>query len=505
MDLPIVLDRSSNIPLKRQLYDEIRRLILCGQWAPNYKIPSSRALAEKLAISRPVITWAFEQLFNEGYISTFAGSGTFVSRELPEELLHAGKNNIQTAQDNTAVTLPLSRMGDYLDARGKLEDQLGKNVSAPTSRFEIDFRESPPSLERFPMREWKSLLVKHWEADREIMNFHQDPIGYYPLRQAISEYLFKTRAISRSADQIIVVGGAQQALNLIARVHIEPGDHVALDDPSYSGVHYIFQSYGAQVWPIPVDQSGLNIDTLEGFDAIKFKLVYSMPTNQVPLGSTLSLPRRLKLLQWAKKTGTTIVEDYYDGDYRYEGKPIPALAAMDDAGQVLYVGTFSKVLFPSLRLGYLVVPKRLIDVYTWAKKLDDNYSPVLEQLVLADFITGGQFDKYLRMMCKIYKRKRQRLTKALQDYFGELAQFYGDSGGLSLAVRFKTKLTDEVIIKKLAQLGVAIDTTSRNYLAKTHTQGEFVLGYGNLEEDLIEEGVRRMSQVIIRDTKIGQL
>jgi GntR family transcriptional regulator/MocR family aminotransferase len=222
-----------------------------------------------------------------------------------------------------------------------------------------------------------------------------------------------------------------------------------------------------------------------------------MPTHQIPLGATLSLPRRLKLIDWAQTTGTMIVEDYYDGDYRYEGRPIPALAALDKAGWVLYVGTFSKILFPSLRIGYVVVPERLIEIYAWAKKLDDNYSPMLEQAVLADFMNSGSLDKYMRQMCKTYKNKRLRLIQALEANFGESIQILGESAGLSLAVRFQTKLEDAVIITELANLGVGIAPTSKNYMAENYTKGEFFMGFGNIDEHLIEEGVKRMARVII--------
>lgn len=502
MDLPIVLNRDAKTPLKRQLYDEIRRLILCGHWAPGYKLPSTRILAEKLDISRPTINWAFSELLNEGYIQTFTGSGTIVSRDLPDELLHAGKDGFSKTQALPGAILSLSDCGEYLRSQGKLVGQLGTPLGIQpgyeSNKFEIDFRETPPSLTHFPFGQWQKLLIKNWGKAQSIMNFTQSAKGYYPLRQAISEYIFKARTIRCTADQIIIVGGTQQALNLIARVHLNERDAVAIEDPGYNGAKYIFQSYGAQMWPIPVDEAGLDISTLEALDTIKFKLLYLTPTHQVPLGPMLSLARRLKVIHWAQQKGTVIVEDDYDGEYRYAGNPIPALAALDDTRQsVIYARTFSKALFPSLRIGFMVVPERLIDIYTWAKKLDDSYSPILEQMVLADFISSGNFEKYIRRMRKVYGHKRHLLEQALKDQFGDLVNILGESAGISLAVRFKTDLEDETIIEQLAKAGVGIRTTSRDYLADTYTKGEFFMGYGNVDEKLITEAVQRMARVII--------
>ena len=502
MDLPIVLDRNSNNPLKRQLYDEIRRLILCGQWVPGYKLPSSRILAQGLGISRPIINWAFGELLNEGYIQTFAGSGTFVSRDLPDELLHARKDNYMPESNQSTTALPLAASGEYLHSLGKLDDQLGAPLGNQpdykSKKYEIDFRETPPSLAHFPVNQWQKLLNKHWRTVQSIMNFTQNPKGYYPLREAIAEYVFKARAIRCQTEQVIVVGGTQQALNLIAKVHLNSGDPVAVEDPGYNGAKYIFQSYSAQVWPIPVDESGLDTDALEALETIRFKLLYLTPSHQVPLGSMLSLPRRLKIIHWAQKTGAIIVEDDYDGEYRYSGRPIPALAALDESGQsAIYVRTFSKALFPSLRIGYLVVPERLIDIYTWAKKLDDNYSPILEQAVLADFISSGNFEKHIRRMHKVYGHKRQLLEQSLKKHFGESATVLGESAGISLSVRFKTELEDKTIIEKLAAVGVGIRTNRRDYLADGYTKSEFFMGYGNVDENMIEEAVRRMAQVIL--------
>jgi GntR family transcriptional regulator/MocR family aminotransferase len=333
------------------------------------------------------------------------------------------------------------------------------------------------------------------------MNHENNPKGFYPLRQAIAEYVFRARAIRCSADQVIIVAGAQQGINLIARVHINSGDPVALEDPGYNGARYVFQSYAAQVWPIPVDNAGLNTDTLEALDTVNFKLLYLTPSHQLPIGSTLSLARRLKVIHWAQQKGTVIIEDDYDGEFRYSSQPIPALAALDTGGQsVVYVRTFSKALFTSLRIGYLVVPESLVDVYTWAKKLDDSYSPLLEQAALTEFIQNGSFEKYIRRMHKVYGSKRRLLEKALKNHFGDLVTILGESAGIFLTVRFNTDLDDETILQKLAALGVGIRTTARDYLSSTYTKSEFLMGYGDIDEKKIEEAVARMARAILGKT-----
>ncbi len=489
MDPPIILNKESPVPLKRQLYEEIRRLILTGVWPPGYKFPSSRILAEKLAISRPTINWACAQLLNEGYLQTFVGSGTFVNRELPEEFLQATKGNTKIDAAQSESMPPLSAWGNFLlswpgSQRGRGE-------------FEIDFREPPPSVKQFPISQWRKLLVKHYANDLSTLNYAQDSRGYYPLREAISQYLFRARAIHCQPEQIIIVTGAQQALSLIARVHLDPGDAIALEDPAYEGARHIFQSTGAHLWPIPVDQEGIETSTLEALETVKFKLLYLTPSHQVPLGPTLSLARRLKVLNWAQHTGTVIIEDDYDGEYRYAGRPIPALSALDSGNSVIYIGTFSKALFPSLRIGYLVVPERLLDIYSGAKKLSDNYSPLLEQSVLAEFINSGSLEKYIRRMRKHYELRREILVKALQDQFGESVNILGDSAGVFLSVRFKTDLDDSTIISQAAAVGVGIRTTSRDYLADAYTKSEFFFGFGDLDENKIEEGVKRLAKIIM--------
>jgi GntR family transcriptional regulator/MocR family aminotransferase len=488
--LPIVLDRECCVPLRYQLYEQLRRLIVAGEWKPGYKLPSTRELSETLSISRPTINWAYLQLTEEGYLESFAGSGTFVSRELPEELLYARETDAQVKRIQPEAKLALSSRGAYLLSQGRA------GWSCADAEHPIIFANCQPSLSDFPLAQWRKLQEKHYGQSTTLLGYPTSPKGYYPLREAIAHYLFRARAIQCSPEQVIVVSGAQQALDLAAKVHIDAGDSVAFEDPGYQGARRLFQSYGAQLWPIPVDESGLQFETLAALDTIDFKLLFLNPSHQTPLGSTLSLERRLKITQWAQQTGTMIVEDDFDGEYRYCGRPIPALYALDKGRSVLYVGTFSKALFPALRIGYIVVPERLIEVYAWAKQLSDNFSPLPEQCVLADFINNGDLEKHIRRMRKIYEHRRQVLVDELQEQFGDSVSILGECAGLFLAVRFKTDLDDRLIIEEAATLGVGLRSTREDYLAGGYINGEFILNFGHLDEQLIKEGVKRIANVI---------
>jgi GntR family transcriptional regulator/MocR family aminotransferase len=494
MNFPISLNRQSRVPLKRQLYEEMKRLILSGHWEPGDKLPSTRAISDWLSVSRPTTNWACAQLLNEGYIESFAGSGNFVARDLPDELLQP--NAKSPGADQPEVTASLSECGNYLLSQARSE------LHPP--QVEIDFREGPPCVTELPIKQWQSLLRKYYGADPSLLNYAPDSKGYYPLRQALARYVFRARSIRCSADQIILVNGTQQALNLVARVHCDPGDPVALEDPGYHAARQVFQSFGATLWPIPVDETGLDTSILDALETIRFKALYLTPSHQFPLGSVLPLARRLKVIEWARKTGAVIVEDDYDGEFRYSGPPIPALAALDHGSSVIYIGTFSKCLFPSLRIGYLIVPEELIDVYAWAKKLTDTYSSTLDQCVLTAFIDDGSLEKYIRRMRKVYGQKRSHLVQALQDHFGDSVSILGEDAGLFVPVRFKTELDDQTIIDQAASLGVGLRCTRGQYLADTYTKGEFILSFGNVDEKLIEEGVRRLAKLILSGSHISQ-
>lgn len=481
MDFAIALDSNSATPLYHQLYTELRQAILTGRLQPNQQIPSTRWLAKSLGISRSTVTQSYDQLFSEGYLETKTGSGTFVSEKLPDDLLTT--QPLKSEDQNSALKIELSTYGNQVQSA-----QLGfEQLDLP-----INFSYGSPALDRFPLKIWRKLLSRHCESNLDLLNYSLEPRGHLPLREAIANYLACSRAVKCTPEQIIITSGSQQAIDLVTRLFINPGDTVALEEPGYLGAKNIFQSQGAKLMPIKVDESGLIIEQLT--DISKVKLVYVTPSHQFPTGAVLSLPRRLALLKWAKETGAIIIEDDYDSEYRYSSRPIPALQGLDSNQSVVYIGTFSKVLFPSLRIGYLVVPKYLQSIFTHAKWLCDRQSPLIEQQVLTDFINEGHLASHIRKMRNLYNHRRQALVAALKQYLGKKVTILGENAGIHLMITIETNLSDQEIVDRAAQVGVGL-TSSRKYYLQAKKQGEFLLGYSELDELKIKEGIFRLADL----------
>lgn len=487
MDLAIALDSDSPHPLHRQLYDELRRGILSGRLRPQQRLPSTRFLAQSFGISRTTVTQAYEQLLSEGYLDTVVGAGTFVCAQLPEDLLFFQAIAPSQPQPEPEI-VPLSTYGERL---AQLETTL-----QPEPQTEISFRYGRPAFDHFPLPLWQKLLSRHCRRGTSWLDYSTDFQGYEPLRQAIARYLCRSRAVQCSAEQILITNGTQQALDLIMRLLINSGDGIALEEPGYLSARRIFLSYGAQLFPISVDRSGLVVSELiqcsqqqEGI-----KLVYVTPSHQFPTGAILSLPRRLELLAWAQQTGALILEDDYDSEYRYGDRPIPALQGLDAKASVLYLGSFSKVLFPALRIGYLVLPRPLVSLFARAKWLCDRHLPLLDQQVLASFIDEGHLERHLRKMRLVYDQRRQALVQALQVTFGEQVNIVGERAGLHVMVHFDTPLPDENIIQQAAEQGVGLMSAQAQYLKPLRT-GEFIFGYSELTVEQIKTGVERLAEL----------
>ncbi|BAZ45726.1 GntR family transcriptional regulator [Chondrocystis sp. NIES-4102] len=482
MDLAINLDANSSIPLHRQLYAELRQLILGGKILPKQKIPSTRSLSQSLNISRTTVTQCYEQLISEGYLQTIIGSGTFVSAELPDNLLKLEPitNNLKTA----SLPLNLSNYGKNLT---KLNIPGINELNSP-----ISFRYGSPALEQFPIKVWRKLFARHCN-NINLLGYSTDLLGHQPLRQAICNYLKTVRAINCHPGQILITNGSGQGLDLITRLLISPGQAIALENPGYLAARRIFQMQQAHLLPIPVDQSGLIISKL--FTLPKPKLVYITPSHQFPTGAVLSLTRRLELLNWAQQTETVIIEDDYDSEFRYSSRPIPALQGLDRHNVVIYLGTFSKIMFPSLRIGYLVLPETLIRVFASARWLADRHTPALEQQMLTDFIIEGHLERHIRKMRHLYDRRRQTLVQALIKYFGTRVTIFGENAGIHLMVKIDSSLTDQEIITSAAKLDIDLVSTKIYYL-EAETKGEFLFGYSELTEVQIEEGIYKLALII---------
>ena len=480
IDLAIALDKHAAVPLHRQLYQELRQAILSGRLSPNQRLPSTRTLAKSLEISRSTVTLSYEQLLSEGYLETTVGSGTFVS-QLPDDLLKL--RPLERCDRSQNLPIQLSTYGTNLKSA---------ELSIPEPDLPINFRYGRPALDQFPVKLWRKLFSRHCGSNLDLLDYSGDRLGYQPLREAIARYLGSTRAVQCEPEQIMITNGYQQALDLVTRLLINPGDTVAIENPGYLGARQVFEMQGAKLLPIAVDHSGLVVKDLLSAPAVK--LVYVTPSHQFPTGAVLSLPRRLELLTWAQQTNTVIVEDDYDSEYRYSSRPIPALQGLDRHGLVFYIGTFSKILFPSLRIGYLVVSKPLVSAFARAKWLCDRHSPLLEQQVLADFINEGHLETHLRQMRRLYDQRRQALVQAIGQYLGQ-ASILGENAGIHLMVKLNTSLSDEDVIQKAAQVGVGL-VTARSYYLQADSQGEFLFGYSELDESQIQEGICRLAQVL---------
>jgi GntR family transcriptional regulator/MocR family aminotransferase len=481
MELPIELDAASGVPLHRQLYDRVRAAIVEGRITPGTRLPSTRALAEALGVSRSTITSSFAQLHSEGYLEATTGSGTFVSSDLPDEG-DAGRAR-RGARVETA-SIRLSTYGASLAEAGPLEP--------PRIPGTIDFRDGRPAFGAFPFAAWRRCIARSLETGPASLDYSTDPSGDPALREAIAAYLGRARAVPARADDVVIVSGSQQAIDIIARVLVEPGDVVALEEPGYLGAQRTFAANGADLRPIPVDADGIRVDVLER-DAANARLVYITPSHQFPLGVVLSSDRRRALLRWAETAGAIVVEDDYDSAYRYEGRPIPALAGLDESGRVVYIGTFSKTLFPALRIGYVVVPPALQAVVLAAKAFSDRQSPILEQRALAAFLADGSFERHLRRMRVLYRARRKALLGALRRHFGAGAEVIGDRAGMHLVARLRGAGPD--FAERARRVGVLVMSTDAHHL-NGGVAGEYIFGFAEHDEATIEEGIARLGALL---------
>lgn len=491
MEIAVNLDQRASAPLHRQLYDELRCAILAGRLKPGGRVPSSRALAHSLGVSRATVTLSYEQLLSEGYLQAVVGSGTTVTEQLPDELLKTPPAPARNARPQQTAKTPAPRLSRYGQS---LTDTVP--FEPPEPELPINFKSGRPALAEFPLPQWRRLMLRHCRTgDGALLDYAADAQGYAPLRQAIANYLARARAVRCQPEQVIIVNGSQQALDLLTKVLLERGDAVALENPGYLGARRNFLAQGAKLLPVPVDEAGLVVEKLRRRAARKTKLVYVTPSHHFPTGATLTLARRLELLAWAAETGALVVEDDYDSEFRYCSRPIPALQGLGDSENVIYIGTFSKVLFPALRVGYLVVPSQLSHVFARAKWLADRQTPTLEQRVLADFIIEGHLERHLRRMRTLYDGRRQALVRALQTHFADRVTILGANAGMHLMIKLRGPFNDEEIVRRAAQVGVGL-VSARMYYITQAPGDEFVLGYANLSERRIQEGVRRLAKVL---------
>lgn len=485
MDFAVTIDHQLQLPLHRQLYEEFRKSIMIGRLTAGDRIPSTRALAESLGVSRATVTQCYDQLISEGYLQTVIGSGTTVSSHLPDEFFQPPAiKSFRPIAKASRTEIQLSKYGARLKEIAQ--------EPCDSNRL-ISFNYCRPAVDHFPIEQWRRLLLRQCRSqDAGWLDYADDGRGYAPLREAIATYLTRSRAAQCTPDQILIVNGSQQALQLIAQILIERGDPVAVEEPGYLGARHIFQMHGARFLPAPVDETGILVDRLPSRGA---KLVYVSPSHQFPTGAILSLRRRMDLLTWAESSKALVIEDDYDSEFRYNGRPIPALQGLDRNESVLYIGTFSKVLFPALRIGYLVAPRPLIDVLERAKWLTDRHTAMLEQRTLTDFIREGHMERHLRRMRRLYDGRRQSLVRALQTHFSGRIRILGENSGMHLMIEIETRYSNAEVLLRAAEVGVGLNDAHQYYLGQGGDH-QFVLGYAGLSERKIQEGVRRLAKVL---------
>lgn len=481
----LLLDHKKGEPLYLQLYHALRRAILDGRLSAGTQLPPTRVLATELAVSRTTVVTAFDQLFAEGYLEARVGSGTYVARVLPEELLHASKTPQQTDRQ-TRGPRALSQRAQQLERTSLMTARKPERVRA--------FQAGLSALDEIPFDIWSRLAARyHRHPPRELLAYG-DSAGYRPLREAIANYLNTSRAVRCSPEQVLVVSGAQQALELVALLLLETGDDVWLEEPGYTKARDVLIAAGVNIIPVPVDQEGLNVANGQALcpDA---RLAYVSPSHQYPLGVVMSLSRRLALLEWAHQAGAWILEDDYDSEYRYRGRPLSSLQGLDTREQVIYMGTFSKVLFPALRLGYLVVPSDLVDTFIAARALLDRHSPQIEQAILADFIAEGHFVRHIRRMRTLYEHRQQVLLEAARQELTGLLEVSPHEAGMHLVGWLPPEVDDRTVSRKAALKGVDAQALSVYSLCGTTRPG-LLLGYTCFTDDEIREGVRRLAQAL---------
>jgi GntR family transcriptional regulator/MocR family aminotransferase len=476
----ILPPRPEGVPSSRWLRNALRAEILNGRITPGSRLPASRELARQYQLSRGTILSALDELQSEGYLEGRRGSGTYVAKILPEHLLPSPEE---------------------ADAEGDGAASRGPRLSAFASRvrpFRLEvkpentaFRTNLPALDLFPTTLWAQLSGRRLRAasTRDLLGC--EPQGYLRLRQAIADYAHISRGIHCTPEQIIIVSGVQEGLDLAARLLINPGDKVLLEDPGYQGAYAVFAAMGARIVSMPLDAEGA---APRQADLRNSRFVYVTPGHQYPVGMTMSLQRRLQLLAWAKMHDTPIFEDDYDSEFRFSGRPIPAMQGLDHSGKVIFCGSFNKVMFPSLRLGYLVVPGKLVEVFACTKAMTTRHQSLLDQAVLCDFIEQGHLGRHLRRMRKIYEQRFTILREAAEEHLSEYLEIANIEAGLQTIGRLRIDLSAETVAQRAALHDIDVVPLSRYCHTASIPEG-LQIGFAAVQEKEIRRGVLKLARV----------
>jgi GntR family transcriptional regulator/MocR family aminotransferase len=490
-------------PLYQQIYRAFRKEILSRALAPGERVPSTRDLADLLKVSRNTVVLAYEQLSAEGYLETRMGAaGTVVASVVTPDSVYSNFSGSPDRQEPD-LSRPSARLGVVGKRILRAARAVTNSLGLPSLSWELkpprvpyDFRPGRAVFPDLPYAHWCRLLGSRARHATVRDLDYGPPEGRQELRQAIAARLRRLRGVDTSPHRIVIVNGTQQALDLICRALLNPGDRVLMEEPHYTGARCTFMAAGAELVTSSVDNNGIRIPKATRAKR-PVRLAYVTPSHQFPTGAVLPIARRLELLNWAARVGAFIVEDDYDSEYRYDGPPLQALAGLDREGRVIYVGTFSKILFPALRLGYLVVPDSLLETVVAAKAVGDTGTASLEQLALADFISEGHFDRHIRRTNASNAARRDVLVGAIRKEFGERADVCGANAGLHLLVWLKGKKGGMIadVSRKAEMAGVGLYCVDSFYTKPPRRTG-IVLGYAHLREGEIREGIRRLAEAL---------
>src|SRR6266478_4064461 len=473
----ITIDRRASRPLYQQIYESFRGRIIRGELRAGDLVPSPRELARESHISRLPALTAYAQLLAEGYFESRIGAGTFISSSLPSRPTGASPSaapgrRLLSAQ---VVALPKYERPSWAESLGA-------------------FQVGQPELQKFPIEIWLRLVARYSRRMRLKALQYGDAMGLAELREAIATYLRTSRGVRCEAQQTMIVSGSQQALDLATRVLLEPGSATWVEEPGYWLVHHVLKAARCRIVPVPVDVEGLTVTA-----GIKLnrnaRAAFVAPSHQYPLGVTMSAARRLQLLEWAQRSRAWIVEDDYDSEYRYGSLPIASLQGLDGNGRVIYIGTFSKVMFPSMRLGYLVIPSDLIERFAAMRQVMDICPAHITQAVMSDFIREGHFARHVRRMRPIYAERRRVLIAELERQLGDNVTIMGDQAGMHLAMFLAPGRDDRKIAATAARQSLWLSALSSSYVGRTPRHG-FVLAFGNTKANEIPQAVRHLRKLI---------
>ncbi|MCK1790048.1 PLP-dependent aminotransferase family protein [Pseudomonas violetae] len=499
----IELDRRQG--LSRQLYQALRLRVLDGRLASGTRLPATRDLAAALGISRNSVVQAYDQLYAEGFIEGRVGDGTYVAqlphadspgKKLSTKVSTGFSTGLPTALSTNWLDLPVISSSEVIHngALGRVEKN---HLVTPPSGPPRAFRVGVPAFDLFPFEVWAKLNAAFWRKPDLQQLCYGDPAGDARLRGMIAAYLRSSRGMQCTAEQIVITSGAQQGISLCAQLLVEPGDGVALENPGYRAAGHAFAVAGARLHGVAVDSEGIDCNQLASLDDCR--LAYVTPSHQYPTGVVMSLARRLELLAWAERNQGWIVEDDYDGEYRYSGAPLAPLAALDRQGRVLYVGTFGKVAFPALRLGYLVLPPGLVQAFSRRRAVDVRHSEVSTQAVMAEFMAAGHFQRHIRRMRRAALNRRNAVLAGWPQAIAGIGSLPSVAAGLHLTVAVDSQHREEELIEQAASVDVEINPLSSYWLPDSSTpldqRAGLVLGFAAVPEEAIHAALGRLEKV----------